>query len=273
MQESQDTYALLLPAGEDGPFTREELCSLLRLGKARADDHVRVLTSGLVTLIDKVIPEAQELMKSAPPISERIKRTSQRIKVVVPQSGDPEVLPQANPVDGTPEIATPGPATEIAQAVKNGLRRTSEFIAVANSEMADQVNAAAPPDHRLRGVKILVPLLAIPLSLWWIWGQLHPTYNKAYPLEGIAWTTLTTQEKPALPNVRIVIAGDTLKITTDGSTSIHQMVMLSAIEGITFNLTPDHPLLGGTFLLEESRNDSPLMMITADRKRIPLRQE
>ena len=267
MQESQDPYALMLPAGEEGPFTREELCALLRLGKAREGDRVRVLTSGLVTQIDKLIPEVQELIKSAQPFSDRIKRKShERKKVVIPLPGDSEVPPPANPVGGISETAAPAPAKEIAQAIKNDLNPIREFSVKANSPMSKQVNAGAPPENRLREVKFMVSLVAIPLSLWWIWYQSNPTY-KVPPME-IVWSTQTTQGKPSLPNLRIVLSNDTLKITCDGTTSTHKMVLKGNNDGATYHLTPAHPLLGGAYRVDASNT-----IITSDQKRIAMRSE
>ena len=132
--------------------------------------------------------------------------------------------------------------------------------------MSKQVNAGAPPEARLRWVKIMVSLVAIPLSLWWIWYQSNSAH-KVKPME-LVWSSQTTQGKPSLPNLRIVVTGDTTKITCDGTTSIHKMVMKGDSNGITFHLTPDHPLLGGAYRVDASNT-----IITSDQKRIAMRPE
>jgi hypothetical protein len=277
MTQSSSTYTLLLPTGEEGPYTRDELCALLRRGKARADDHLRETPSGTPTRIAAVIPEAAELMKLAPPISDRIRRkTSDRQKAVFDaQASTREQAQNQLPAQAQTPVDPPsldqGHAPDIAKVVKDRLRRTSEFIAVAASEVATEIAAAAPSEDRWRRVKIIVSLVAIPLSFWWIWGILNPTYPKAYPLSGMAWSTQVSSGKTPVPDIRLVIRDVELQITWEGTTTVHAMTMESGNAGLTFRLVPAHPQIGERALLETG-GDIP-MLVTATGKRIPLRQE
>ena len=271
MTELSPTYVLLLTMGEEGPYTREELCGLLRRGKARADDRLREVSTGTAILIAEVIPEAAELMKLAPPISDRIRRKSsdRQPSVVHAQPSDHPAIQDPTPGN----LTTPDqiPATNVAQSVKDRLRRTSEIIAVAASEVATEINPTATHGDRWRGVKIIVSLIAIPLSLWWIWDMLNPSYPKAYPLRGMAWSTLVTPGKPPVADVRVLIREEQLQITWEGKTSVHGMTMESGNAGLTFSLVPAHPHIGEKILLVTG-HDIPVL-VTTDGKRIPLRQE
>jgi hypothetical protein len=256
MTNSTSTYILLLPSGEEGPYTREELCGLLRRGKARADDHLREAPSGTPTRIAAVIPEAAELMKSAPPISERVRRkTSDRQKAVIDAQASTQGPDHDHPsaqAQTLVDLKSPdqGPAPSIVQAVKDRLRRTSESIAVAASDVATEIAVAAPAGGRWRVVKIIVSLVAIPLSLWWIWCLLHPTYHKAYPLSGMAWSAQVSSREQPVADVRLLIRDEQLQITWGDKTSLHAMTMESGNAGLTFHLVPAHPEIGERALLE-----------------------
>ena len=152
----------------------------------RADDRLRDISSGTPFLIADVIPEAAELMTLASSMSNRIRRkTSDRQQAIAhTQTGNHPAVQDSAPS----ELTTPDqdPAPDIAQAVKDRLRRTREIIAVAASEAATEITAAASPGDRSRGVKIVVSLVDIPLSLWWIWGLLNRRFPQVYPLRGMA---------------------------------------------------------------------------------------
>jgi hypothetical protein len=186
-----DAYLLVLPTGNEGPFTPDELRDLLRRGRARASDRIYHPVSLVTSEVRQVVSEADALEQAAARPSDRIVRSnSDRHQAVAQAQAErrrtSDRLPTAAAPKAQPKPSDRQPAVPPAEAAPER-RRTSD-----RSLAAQVVQAEIRARRRRMAVlgTVLVLTTAGAVALWWpttpppptmVW--IPPSYPALTPAE------------------------------------------------------------------------------------------